>query len=191
METVPFHCQFVVLRSKQCRLWLTRPMREWQSLPHEEQMPIDAAELVVVFSFRLALFAMASLVIFSSPSFSCLRMRQRQLLRSPAMSSQLSGSISKSGSLIQGHLDHGASKEQGWRCGESTRLPPMRLGIDSQTRHHMWVEFVVGSLLCSRGFSPGTPVFPSPQKPTFPNSNLIRIFQWSNSHSVEVPLNSH
>ena len=25
--------------------------------------------------------------------------------------------------------------------------------------------------LASRGFSPGTPVFPSPQKPTFPNSN--------------------
>ena len=25
----------------------------------------------------------------------------------------------------------------------------------------------------SRGFSPGTPVFPSPQIPTFPNSNLI------------------
>ena len=24
-----------------------------------------------------------------------------------------------------------------------------------------------------RGFSPGTPVFPSPQKPTFPNSNSI------------------
>ena len=24
-----------------------------------------------------------------------------------------------------------------------------------------------------RGFSPGTPVFPSPQTPTFPNSNLI------------------
>ena len=23
-----------------------------------------------------------------------------------------------------------------------------------------------------RGFSPGTPVFPSPQKPAFPNSNL-------------------
>ena len=29
--------------------------------------------------------------------------------------------------------------------------------------------------LAPRGFSPGTPVFPSPQKPTFPNSNLIRI----------------
>ena len=24
-----------------------------------------------------------------------------------------------------------------------------------------------------RGFSPGSPVFPSPQKPTFPNSNSI------------------
>ena len=28
--------------------------------------------------------------------------------------------------------------------------------------------------LAPRGFSPGTPVFPSPQKPTFPNSNSIR-----------------
>ena len=25
-----------------------------------------------------------------------------------------------------------------------------------------------------RGFSPGTPVFPTPQKPTFPHSNLTR-----------------
>ena len=38
----------------------------------------------------------------------------------------------------------------------------------------MWVEFVVDSLLARRGFSPGTPVFPSPQKPSFPNSNSIR-----------------
>ena len=33
-----------------------------------------------------------------------------------------------------------------------------------------------------RGFSPGTPVFPSPQKPTFPNSNSIRtqdLPEWS------------
>ena len=33
--------------------------------------------------------------------------------------------------------------------------------------------FVVGSLPCSERFSPGTPVFPSPQKPTLPNSNSI------------------
>jgi len=28
-------------------------------------------------------------------------------------------------------------------------------------------------VLVPRGFSPGTPVFPSPQKPTSPNSNSI------------------
>ena len=41
----------------------------------------------------------------------------------------------------------------------------------------MWAEFVVGPVLFSalRGFSLGTPVFPSPQKPTFPNSNSIQI----------------
>ena len=48
---------------------------------------------------------------------------------------------------------------QGWRSGESTRLPPMWPGFDSRTRRHMWVEFV-GSLLCTERFSPGTPVFP-------------------------------
>ena len=29
-------------------------------------------------------------------------------------------------------------------------------------------------LICSERFSPGTPVSPSPQKPTFPNSNSTR-----------------
>ena len=38
----------------------------------------------------------------------------------------------------------------------------------------MWVEFVVGSHLCSEGFSPGTPVFLPPQKPTFLNFIPIR-----------------
>ena len=37
----------------------------------------------------------------------------------------------------------------------------------------MWVEYVVGSRPCSEGFSPGSPVFLPPQKPTFLNSNLI------------------
>ena len=44
---------------------------------------------------------------------------------------------------------------------------------NSQTRRHMWVEFVVGSLLCSERFSSGISVFPSPPKPTFSNSNSI------------------
>ena len=30
-------------------------------------------------------------------------------------------------------------------------------------------------VLAPRGFAPGTPVFPSPQKPTFPNSNSLWI----------------
>ena len=60
---------------------------------------------------------------------------------------------------------------KGWRSGESTHLPPMW----PRSQRHMWVGFFVGSLLCSaRGFSQATPVFLSPQKPTFPNSNSIR-----------------
>ena len=55
---------------------------------------------------------------------------------------------------------------QGWRSGESTRLPPMWPGFDSQIRRQMWVEFV-GSLLCTERFSPGTPVSPLPK-----NQNL-------------------
>ena len=42
---------------------------------------------------------------------------------------------------------------QGWRSGESTRLPPMWPGFDSQTRCHMWVEFVGSLLLLRAGYS--------------------------------------
>ena len=49
----------------------------------------------------------------------------------------------------------------------------MCTGFDSQTRRHMWVEFVVGSRPCPEGFSPGSPVFLPPQKSTFLNSNSI------------------
>ena len=60
-----------------------------------------------------------------------------------------------------------------WRSGESAGLSPMCPGFDSRTRRHMWIEFVVGSRPCSDSFSPGSPVFLPPQKPTFLNSNLI------------------
>ena len=60
---------------------------------------------------------------------------------------------------------------QGWCSGKGTSLPPMWSEFDSQTRRHMWVEFVV-LYSAPRSFSPGTPVFPSPQKPT---SDLIYI----------------
>ena len=38
----------------------------------------------------------------------------------------------------------------------------------------LWFELVVGSRLCSEGFSPGTPVFLPLLKPTLPNSNSTR-----------------
>ena len=64
--------------------------------------------------------------------------------------------------------------EAGVASDESTRLSPMWPGFDSRTRRHMWVEFVVGSLVFApRGFSPDAPAFPSPQKPTILNSNSI------------------
>ena len=63
---------------------------------------------------------------------------------------------------------------KGWRSGESARLLPMWPGFKSRRQRHLWVEFVVGSVLCSERFFPGTPVFPSLQKPTFPNSNSTR-----------------
>ena len=63
---------------------------------------------------------------------------------------------------------------QGWRSDESTRLLPMWPRFKSRRWRHMWVEFAVGSLPCSERFFSGTPVLPSPQKPTFPNSNSTR-----------------
>ena len=47
--------------------------------------------------------------------------------------------------------------------------PPMWPGFDSRTRRHVWVEFVDGSLLTPRGFSPGTPVFLPPPPPPLPH----------------------
>ena len=39
---------------------------------------------------------------------------------------------------------------QGWRSGESTRLPPMWPGFDSRTRRHKWVESVLVLFSASR-----------------------------------------
>ena len=52
------------------------------------------------------------------------------------------------------------------QCG-----PGSNPGVEAR---HRWVEFVVGSLPSPRGFPSGTPVFPCPQKPTFPYSNSTR-----------------
>ena len=56
-------------------------------------------------------------------------------------------------------LNYTMKGEQGWRSGESARLPLMCPGFDSRTRGHMWAEFV-GSLLCSDRFFSGYSGFP-------------------------------
>ena len=79
--------------------------------------------------------------------------------------------------------------EQGWRSGESVRLPPMYPGFDSRTRRHKWAEFV-GSLLCSERFFCGYSDFPLSSK-TFDwfdlriVENWFRIVRriWSYSHA--------
>ena len=53
---------------------------------------------------------------------------------------------------------------KGWCSGESARLPPMWPGFKSRRRRHMWVKFVVGSLLCSERFFSGYSGFPLSSK---------------------------
>ena len=66
--------------------------------------------------------------------------------------------------MIKKHSSMTRIGEQGWRSGESTRLPPMWPGFDSVTRCQMWVEFVVGSRPCSARFFSGYSGFPLSSK---------------------------
>ena len=64
--------------------------------------------------------------------------------------------------------------KQGWCGGESASLPPLPpllTGFRSWTWHHMWIEFVISSHPCSKGFSVGPPVFLPQQKTNILNSN--------------------
>ena len=63
------------------------------------------------------------------------------------------------------HIKYGGARVvQWWRSGESARLPPMWPGFQSWRQRHMWVEFVVGSLLCSERFFSGYSGFPLSSK---------------------------
>ena len=64
---------------------------------------------------------------------------------------------SKGGAVVRALATH--------QCG-----PGSNLGFDAICWLILWLVLS----LAPRGFSPGTPVFPSPQKTTFPNSNSIR-----------------
>ena len=66
---------------------------------------------------------------------------------------------------------------KGWHSGESTHLPNHQCGPGStpcvDAIYVCGLSLLLVLSLALRGFSPGTPVFPSPQKPTLSNSNLI------------------
>ena len=62
---------------------------------------------------------------------------------------------------------------QGWHSGESTCRPPTGLGSVPRLAVLCGLSLFFVLVLAPRSFSPGTLVFPSPQKPTFPNSDLI------------------
>ena len=83
---------------------------------------------------------------------------------------------------------------QGWRSGESSRLPTMWPGFKSRRQRHMCVLSLLLLLsFAPRGFSPGTPAFPCPsQKPTFSNSNSTRISGRQRSRFADMlPLNHY
>ena len=65
--------------------------------------------------------------------------------------------------------------EQGWRTGESVRLRSIWPAFESCPLPNVgWV--CICSRPCSEGFfSPGSPGFLPPQKPTSPNSNSTKI----------------
>ena len=65
---------------------------------------------------------------------------------------------------------------KGWRSGESARLPPMWPGSNPGVDAKSGLSLLLVLSLAARGCSLGTPVFPSPQKPTFPNSTGVAIF---------------
>ena len=78
--------------------------------------------------------------------------------------------------------------------GESTGLPPMQPWFKSRRRRR-WIWFVVGSL---SGFSLDTPVFPSSQKSTLPNSysiwnawtRLSEFLRTPNPYCIAIALHS-
>ena len=74
------------------------------------------------------------------------------------------------------------SGSKGWRSGKSTLLPQMWPGFKSWRRRRMWVNFVVGALLCSERFFSGCSSFPLSLK-----TNVSK-FQFDQNQVDEEPL---
>ena len=71
-----------------------------------------------------------------------------------------------------------------WRSGESTRLPPMWPWFKSLQQRHMWVEFDVGSLLCSEGVISGDSGFSISLTVSLPESLSL----WTKSCDVTIQI---
>ena len=84
----------VFVPQRQRGLWLMSPMREWQSLLHWLQV-WQVGMTPGMHAFRLALFSLAVVRIFSSLDFNCLRRTLCHLLQSASASSQLSVLMSR------------------------------------------------------------------------------------------------
>ena len=78
-----------------------------------------------------------------------------------------------SGFVIYSYLKDSAvtavTGSKGWRSGENARQCGLRSNPDIDAICGLSLLLVLS--FAPRGFSPANPVFPSPQKPTFPNSN--------------------
>ena len=75
--------------------------------------------------------------------------------------------ISRTGHSFKPHNPSKTEAKPGRKMSPKTSFKSPHQG-------HLWVKFDVGSLLSPRGFSPGSPMFPFPQKQTFPNSNSTK-----------------
>jgi len=62
---------------------------------------------------------------------------------------------------------------KGGRNGDCTCIPPTWPRFDLGLMAISGLRWFLVLYSASRGYSPGSPVFPSPQKSTFPNSNSI------------------
>ena len=80
--------------------------------------------------------------------------------------------LSKVGSRDGAVVEHLSPMQASHQCGPGSILG---LGVICG------LSLLLVLVLAPRGFSPGTPVFPSPQKPTFPNSNLLSLFFFKRS----------
>ena len=69
------------------------------------------------------------------------------------------------------------AREQGWRSGGSTCLPPMWPGLNPGSDTICGLSLLLALCLAPRGFSPGTPVFPNLKNQQWFNLGCPDMFQ--------------